>query len=505
MGSPQTVKKVKNGATYYYERTPKYDPKTRNTSYKYRYLGKDMDGKIGKVRVTLPRRSYIYGSFLPLIRVMDTLHLSDILTPLAGKKRSAEILALAMSKVVRPLPMKSIPVWMEGTHLPDLLHVDLSSPGISRLLDRIGESDLYRSFSKHFISYIKPEGSLLYDITTVPSYSSLAMFEYGHAKDHPDLPQLNLSIVMEKKRFLPISFETYSGSIPDIVTLKRMVTDLGIEGIEFILDRGFFSLDNLRMLSGHDYIIAAVYSRKEVKAAFSSAMKTLDRADNAILYEGRTMFCLRLSFRMEELDLMAYLYHDPERETEERMNFHRTLMQKREEIEKLQVRKGLGTAISAIAGSYMKYISYTVKEGKIVTRARNNAITAAENRMGRFMIVYSGDHDPVTCLSMYRQKDAIEKAFMMLKTDLDLFPLRARKPSTVSGTIFVLFIALIMRSMIVRAMNLSGLAKKYSVERMFLELEKLQIIKKDDGTFEELERTKKQRDILTALEKISWG
>ena len=73
------------------------------------------------------------------------------------------------------------------------------------------------------------------------------------------------------------------------------------------------------------------------------------------------------------------------------------------------------------------------------------------------------------------------------------------------GTIFVLFITLIMQSIIVRAMNLFGLAKKYSVGRMFLELEKLQIIKKDDGTFEKLERTKKQRDMLTALEKISWG
>ncbi len=125
--------------------------------------------------------------------------------------------------------------------------------------------------------------------------------------------------------------------------------------------------------------------------------------------------------------------------------------------------------------------------------------------MGRFMLVCNGDYDPVSCLSVYRQKDAIEKAYEMLKTDLDLFPLRARNPSTVRGTIFVLIIALILRSMIVRAMNLSGPTKKYSVERMFLALERLQIIKKGGGSFEFLERTKKQRDILTALEKISWG
>ena len=159
-----------------------------------------------------------------------------------------------------------------------------------------------------------------------------------------------------------MAFETYSGSIPEVVTLRRMVVDLGLEGTEFIL-------------SAHNYIIAAVHSRKEVKIAFSSAMKTMDRADNAIIYESKTMFCKRITFRMEDLNLDAYLYHDPERETRERMDFHRNLMQKREDVEKLHVRKGLSTAISAIAGPYMKYISYTVKDGKITTRAMNNGRT----------------------------------------------------------------------------------------------------------------------------------
>ena len=48
----------------------------------------------------------------------------------------------------------------------------------------------------------------------------------------------------------------------------------------------------------------------------------------------------------------------------------------------------------------MKYISYTVKDGKIITRARNNAITAIENKMRRLMFVYNGDYDPVSCLSV---------------------------------------------------------------------------------------------------------
>jgi hypothetical protein len=50
----------------------------------------------------------------------------------------------------------------------------------------------------------------------------------------------------------------------------------------------------------------------------------------------------------------------------------------------------------------------------------------------------------------------------------------------------------------------SGLMNIYSLERMLLELEKLHVAKYGSGNITELERTKKQKDILDALEKISW-
>jgi len=41
-------------------------------------------------------------------------------------------------------------------------------------------------------------------------------------------------------------------------------------------------------------------------------------------------------------------------------------------------------------------------------------------------------------------------------------------------------------------------------ERMILELEKLHVMEDQNGNLTELERTKKQKDILEALDKISW-
>ncbi|MEM4058839.1 MAG: hypothetical protein QXZ12_09020 [Thermoplasmata archaeon] len=50
----------------------------------------------------------------------------------------------------------------------------------------------------------------------------------------------------------------------------------------------------------------------------------------------------------------------------------------------------------------------------------------------------------------YRELENIEKAFEMLKNDLEIFPLRRNSAETIRGTIFVEVIALIMRSVMLK-------------------------------------------------------
>ena len=55
-----------------------------------------------------------------------------------------------------------------------------------------------------------------------------------------------------------------------------------------------------------------------------------------------------------------------------------------------------------------------------------------------------------------------------------------------------------------RGMISSSLMRKYSLEKLILELEKLHVVEDASGSIAELERTRKQKDILDALEKVSW-
>lgn len=313
-------------------------------------------------------------------------------------------------------------------------------------------------------------------------------------------------MVMERERRVPLFFEIYPGSITDIITLRTTMDYLKplIPSISLILDRGFFSLENLRLMKNMNYIIAASFTRREVKVVFSHAFRTVDRADNIITYEGNPIFCQKVSFRIDDPALNGYFYHDPKREGEERSDFHRKLTDLRKRIESLEIRKGLARRIEGMAGSYLRYISYELKDGSITTKAKDNAISAYENRMGGFLLVFRGSCTGMECLSAYRQRDAIEKAFRILKTDLDLFSLQDHKESTIRGTMFVFFLSTIIRSALVRGMESSKLNEKYSVEKMFLELEKLHMIEDQAGKYMELERTRKQKDILDAFSKISW-
>lgn len=163
-----------------------------------------------------------------------------------------------------------------------------------------------------------------------------------------------------------------------------------IPKIEFILDRGFFPHENLDLLKDDSHIIAASLVSNAVKSIFAMASRTVDHADNVFIYNNDPVFCKPVEFTMYDLDLRGYFYHDPMRESDERSDFHRRLAEKRSAVEKLQPRSGVVETIQTVASSYLRYFTWRIDNDRITARARNNAISSAENRMGKFLLVYRG-------------------------------------------------------------------------------------------------------------------
>ena len=115
------------------------------------------------------------------------------------------------------------------------------------------------------------------------------------------------------------------------------------------------------------------------------------------------------------------------------------------------------------------------------------------------MLFYSGDIDWMSCLSLYWERDEIEKEIEVMKSDLDVLPLNTHSDSTMSGFLFIVFLSLIIRSRLLKRMTEAGLLKKYALKVMLFEMEKFRKITLADGQIMETEMTKKQRLILEAI------
>ena len=88
----------------------------------------------------------------------------------------------------------------------------------------------------------------------------IRMVEYGHPKEDKGLPILNYSIAYDTKNREPLFYEEYEGSIVDISQLQYMLgkaQGYGYRKVGFILDRGYFSKENIEYMDklGYEFVI----------------------------------------------------------------------------------------------------------------------------------------------------------------------------------------------------------------------------------------------------------
>ena len=128
--------------------------------------------------------------------------------------------------------------------------------------------------------------------------------------------------------------------------------------------------------------------------------------------------------------------------------------------------------------------------------------TAVSQRLSRYnitVITFIGDHNAYFVLSGYRRMNAVETLFMSSRAFTGGEPLRVHGMDALRGELFVNLIAIAIRFRILEYLRSSGLLKKYSVEKMLLELHKLRKVILNGGKEITTEITKKQKEILESL------
>ena len=91
-----------------------------------------------------------------------------------------------------------------------------------------------------------------YDSTSISSRSeTLRQVKYGKNKDDDQLPQINLALVFGEESKLPFYYRKLAGNVPDVKTIQELLRELdvlGYEKIKLVMDRGYYSAENINAL-----------------------------------------------------------------------------------------------------------------------------------------------------------------------------------------------------------------------------------------------------------------
>jgi transposase len=435
-----------------------------------------------------------YGEVAVLKEIARQTGLLEILKKCFPTKWK-RMLVVAFYMISRGNVMSYINYWFDATHVG--FSNPMSDVDCSRLFESITESEM----SLFFIEWLKYHGErdyIAYDVTSMSTQSvNISNAEWGYNRDGDKLAQLNFGMFYGVTRRIPVYYDLYNGSIPDVAYLEHMVLrakDFGINKLCFVFDRGFLSNDNLTFLldNGFSFITAMPSHLQETMNLIDKVKFDIVKHSNKI--DGFEIFGVKENVEINGRKLTAHVCFNNDKKTLEIREILSHVNKLEKELIKINKSKKLSKRFSnyfVIEEQSKSTIKYKLDERKIDERL---------SRAG-FYILLCVDSEITTgeVVKTYKERNVIEVNFNQLKNDLDFRRLKTHYDKTTDGKVFVGFLALILRSSMVRMIKGHDITKKYTCMKVQLELRKIRLITMTDKSKILSKITKTQKDILEAL------
>lgn len=210
--------------------------------------------------------------------------LLEDLTAEFGAEDARMILALAIYKLDGGGAMMNFEDWVPLVWLPNIKPVD--GRRISELLNKISPAKIDAFFKRRYKrATVRTPGALTLsmDSTSISTYSStIRDAAWGHAKQNPELRQVNYMAVCDHENGDIVYATSYDGSINDkaiLPTIYARMQNAGIDLAQNILvtDRGFSSIYNSQISINMDirYLQFMQVNQQGTQHQFRRKMKLL--------------------------------------------------------------------------------------------------------------------------------------------------------------------------------------------------------------------------------------
>ena len=475
-----------------------------------KYFG---DVELPELKVGVNRSSCIrIGAFLVIRKILEEYELPAILKKYLGIKDCGLFLDLAAYSIVAennaaqyyPDYAYNHPLFTAGMHIYSDSKV---SDFFASVTDdqRIGFLNEWNSNRDH-----REKIYISYDSTNKNCQAgNIEMVEFGHAKDDKNLPVFNYSIAYDTYNREPLFYEQYPGSIVDISQLQFMLekaSGYGYRHAGFILDRGYFSKENIQYMDkcGYDFVIMVKGMNSfvsdlilENKGKFENS-----RECNIRQYKTYGMTVKKQLYASDTRERYFHLFYSDHKAAAEREQIDARMERMMRYLNSLKGQK------VTIGEGYKEYFHLEIYEEDgtfLFARERADVIERERDLGGYFAVVTSEKMTAKEALELYKSRDASEKLFKGDKSYLGNKSLRVQSDEAASAKIFVEFVALIVRCKMYTMLKdevfrMEKHPNYMTVPAAIRELEKIEMVRGLDGRYRmDHAVTATQKDILRAF------
>lgn len=517
--------RTKGNTTYVeYESARVYIPEKKYTTVSRKTIGKlaDDDGTIMQPNenflkffpdTALPKEkdralrscALRIGTWIVIRKIVNDYKLSEILGRYLPEKDAGLFLDLCAYSIVEednraqhyPAYAYSHPLFTEGMKIYSDSKVSDFLQSMDREVSVAFQNDWNRERNHRERVYIS------YDSTFKHCEAGdLRIVEKGHSKEHEETNIFNYAIAYDTENREPLFYELYPGSINGISQFQCTVDKAkgyGYKRIGFVLDRGYFSKDNIYYLEDNNYSFIMMLKGKadlvqkwvlENKGTFET-----NRACNIPAYQVYGKTIEKRLFASDKAPRYVHLYHSVDLEAHKRGEVEKKINQLTTFLNSHinQFREfgpGMETYFELYYDENAKKREKKGEQNKQGQTARKFvffeekiAVIEMELKLcGYFVIITSEKMTAKQALEIYKGRDASEKLF------LGNHALRSSTEESAASKIFIEFVALIIRNRMYNYLKdaMKAMAKKpnyMTVPAAIRELDKIEMSRQLDGVY----------------------
>ena len=337
----------------------------------------------------------------------------------------------------------------------------------------------------------------------------IEMVEFGHPKVDVGQPVFNYAVAYDTHNQEPLFYEKYPGSLNDISQLQFMLDKAfgyGYKKIGFILDRGYFSCENIQYIDkcGYSFVIMVKGMASLVNELVLEHKGTFESKRVNNIYEygvyGKTV--KHRLYAGDKKERYFHLYHSISKESAERAGIENRLNQMTLYLKKYQ------NKVKEFGPGFEKYFNLHYDEKTqafVLPEERCSVVERELDLAGYFCIITSEKMSAKEAIELYKSRDTSEKLFRGDKSYLGNKSIWVYSEESARAKIFVEFVAMILRCRMYTKLKeeMKNLEKKpnyMTVPVALKELEKIEMVRQLDNVYRlDHAVTANQKTILNAF------